>query len=276
MYLSQIDEWIYLALKEDIGSGDVTTQSIISPTSISSGKLIAKEQLIVCGLAVVKRIFELIDSRIQLDCLVGDGDSVNQGDILALVKGPSQGILAGERTALNILQRLSGVSTKTRQAVQEIEGTNAVIVDTRKTTPGMRILEKYAVKTGGGTNHRTGLYDGILIKDNHIQAAGSITAAIHNARRHTHHLLKIEIEVENFAQLKEALEANADIIMLDNMSVADMAEAVRIVNGRALTEASGNMGEYNLKKVAETGVNLISIGSLTHSARAMDISLRFD
>ena len=276
MYIPGMEEIVHLALKEDIGNGDVTTLSTVPSENISSGKFIAKENLIVCGLPVIQYVYETIDSRIKINFLVNDGDSVSKGDIIATIEGPSQGILTGERTALNLLQRLSGVATKTGEAVNQIEGTNAVIVDTRKTTPGMRALEKYAVRTGGGTNHRIGLYDGILIKDNHIQAAGGITQAINNARAYAHHLLKIEVEVENFIQLEEALNAKADIIMLDNMSVSHMAEAVKIVRGRALTEASGNMGEKNLKEVAETGVDLISIGALTHSSRAMDISLKFD
>lgn len=276
MFIPGMEEIIQLALKEDMGNGDVTTLSTVPSENRSSGKFIAKESLVVCGLPVIKRVYEIIDAHIEINFFVKDGDFVNKGDVIAAIEGSSQGILAGERTALNMLQRLSGVATKTREAVKQIEGTKAVIIDTRKTTPGMRTLEKYAVKTGGGTNHRTGLYDGILIKDNHIQAAGGITEAINNARAYAHHLLKIEVEVENFIQLEEALRAKADIIMLDNMSITDMAKAVRIVNGQALTEASGNMGEKDLREVAETGVDLISIGALTHSSRAMDISLKFD
>ena len=222
------------------------------------------------------RVFELIDARIVVTPLVSDGDEVKKGDLIATIEGPARGILTGERTALNLLQRLSGVATKTREAVRQVEGTKAAIVDTRKTTPGMRNLEKYAVRMGGGVNHRTGLYDGVLIKDNHIRAAGGITQAIANARAQAHHLLKIEVEVENFEQLEEALQAKADIIMLDNMSLPDMVEAVRRVGERALTEASGNMGERDLSEVAKTGVDIISMGALTHSARAMDISLRFE
>ncbi len=276
MQIPGMEEIIRLALEEDVGGGDVTTLSTVPEANRSRGKFLAKEPLIVCGLPALKRVFELIDERIAVTSLVSDGDEVKKGDLIATIEGPARGILTGERTALNLLQRLSGVATKTREAVRQVEGTKAVIVDTRKTTPGMRNLEKYAVRMGGGTNHRTGLYDGVLIKDNHIRAAGGITQAIVNARSQAHHLLKIEVEVENFEQLEEALQAKADIIMLDNMSLADMTEAVRRVNGQALTEASGNMGERNLGEVAKTGVDIISIGALTHSARAMDISLRFE
>ncbi len=276
MQIPGMEEIIRLALAEDIGGGDVTTLSTVPEENTSRGKFIAKEPLTVCGLPALIRVFALIDERIIVTTLKSDGDEVQKGDIIATIEGPARGILTGERTALNLLQRLSGVATKTREAVRRVQGTNAAIVDTRKTTPGMRGLEKYAVRMGGGANHRTGLYDGVLIKDNHIRAAGGITQAIKNARTHAHHLLKIEVEVENFEQLEEALESKADTIMLDNMSLADMAEAVRRVNGRALTEASGNMGERDLSEVAKTGVDIISIGALTHSARAMDISLRFE
>ncbi len=268
------DNLLRAALAEDIGMGDVTTLSTVPEDAISSGRFIAKESCIVCGLAILTRVFELIDSRIVIKAHVGEGALVQKGDIIATISGPARGILTGERTALNLLQRLSGIATKTHDAVAQVEGTGAHIVDTRKTTPGMRGLEKYAVRTGGGLNHRIGLFDGVLIKDNHIRAAGSITAAVGQARANVHHLLKIEVEVEDFTQLQEALACGADVIMLDNMSLSDMKEAVRIINGRALTEASGNMGERDLRQVAETGVNFISIGALTHSARAMDISLR--
>lgn len=276
MQIPGMEEIIRLALIEDIGGGDVTTLSTVPEENTSRGKFIAKEPLTVCGLPALIRVFALIDERVVVTALKSDGDEVQKGDVIATIEGPARGILTGERTALNLLQRLSGVATKTREAMRRVEGTNAVIVDTRKTTPGMRGLEKYAVRMGGGANHRTGLYDGVLIKDNHIRAAGGITQAIQNARAHAHHLLKIEVEVENFDQLEEAIEAKADTIMLDNMSLSDMAEAVRRVAGRALTEASGNMGERDLYEVAKTGVDIISIGALTHSARAMDISLRFE
>lgn len=270
------DNLLRTALAEDIGMGDVTTLSTVPEDSNSHGRFIAKERCVICGLEVLTRVFELVDPRIVVKANVADGALVQKGDIIATISGPARGILTGERTALNLLQRLSGIATKTHDAVTQVEGTGARIIDTRKTTPGMRGLEKYAVRVGGGLNHRIGLFDGVLIKDNHIRAAGSITAAVRQARANVHHLLKIEVEVENFAQLEEALACGADVIMLDNMSLADMKEAVRIISGRALTEASGNMGEKDLRQVAKTGVNFISIGALTHSARAMDISLRLD
>lgn len=276
MQIPGINDIIRLALSEDIGSGDITSSSTIPESTVSRGKLIAKEPLTVCGFPAFLRVFELIDPRIEVKPLVSDGDPVKEGNIIVTIEGPARGILTCECTALNLLQRLSGIATKTSDAVHQVAGTTALIVDTRKTTPGMRSLEKYAVRMGGGTNHRTGLYDGILIKDNHIRAAGGVTQAIKSARKAAHHLLKVEVEVENFDQLEEALAAGADTIMLDNMSLTDMAEAVRRINGRALTEASGNMEEHNLRTVANTGVDMISIGTLTHSARAMDISLRFE
>ncbi|HAZ20138.1 MAG TPA: carboxylating nicotinate-nucleotide diphosphorylase, partial [Clostridiales bacterium] len=197
---------------------------------------------------------------------------VKKGDLIATVSGNARSLLTAERTALNLMQRLSGVATRTRAAVQEVDGTGAKIVDTRKTTPLMRTLEKYAVRMGGGTNHRIGLFDGVLIKDNHIVAAGGITQAVKRAKAMAPHTLKIEVEVENFDQLQEALEAGADIIMLDNMSNEDMKKSTQIIAGRAITEASGNMGERNLRDVANCGVDMISIGALTHSVKAMDIS----
>jgi len=276
MQIPGMEEILRLALSEDIGGGDVTTLSTVPEGNVSRGRFIAKEPLVVCGLPAAARVFALVDERVRVTPVFAEGGEAKKGDVIASVEGPSRGILTGERTALNFLQRLSGVATGTREAVKRVEGTQAVIVDTRKTTPGMRNLEKYAVRVGGGVNHRIGLYDGVLIKDNHIRAAGGITEAVEGARRSAHHLLKIEVEVEDFTQLREALDCRADVIMLDNMSLADMANAVRIVNGRALTEASGNMGERDLREVAQTGVDLISIGALTHSARAMDISLRFE
>jgi len=272
----QTDELIKHALVEDIGTGDITTLSTVREDMRISGRFIAKEEGVICGLAVVKRVFEMVDAAILLTRKCGDGDKMRKGDVIAQVNGPAQGILTGERVALNFLQRLSGIATRTRQAADQISGTKAVIADTRKTTPGLRVLEKYAVKTGGGSNHRFNLADGILIKDNHIRAAGGITKAIERARQNAPHTLKIEVEVENFDQIKEALQCKADIIMLDNMSLADMKKAVEMIGDKALTEASGNMGDKDLREVAETGVDIISIGALTHTVRAMDISLRFE
>jgi len=270
-----MNEIIKLALSEDIGSGDVTTMATVAAGCMTKGHFIAKEDCIICGLPVVERVFTMVDTEIFFLPAVPEGTTVKKGDIIATVTGPAQGILTAERTALNLLQRLSGVATYTQKAVSQVQGTHALIVDTRKTLPGMRGLEKYAVRIGGGVNHRFGLYDGVLIKDNHIRAAGGIQQAVSRARQAVHHLLKIEVEVESLTGVEEALQAGADVIMLDNMNLDDMAKAIRIINGRALSEASGNMDARDLRAVAQTGVDLISIGALTHSARAMDISLRF-
>ena len=266
------------ALREDVGTGDITTLSTISPDRTVTGKYIAKESGVICGLDVVRRVFALLDPSIVLEARMQDGGAVQKGDIVAIVRGNARNVLTGERVGLNLLQHMSGVATQTARAVAAVVGTKAKIVDTRKATPGLRILDKYAVRAGGGGNHRFNLADGILIKDNHIVAAGGIANAVRAARENAPHVLKIEVEVENFAQLDEALSAGADIIMLDNMTIEDMRRAVKTVNGRALTEASGNMGDKTpeqLRVVAETGVDFISIGALTHSVRALDISLKF-
>lgn len=271
-----LDEFLLNALKEDIGTGDVTTDSCVAANAVSRGRFIAKEEGILCGIAVLIRVFELIDRRVAVNALMGDGGSIKAGDIIAKIEGPSRAILTGERVALNLLQRMSGIASRTHIAVHTVEGTNAHIADTRKTTPGLRTLEKYAVKTGGGSNHRFNLSDGVLIKDNHIVAAGGIKNAVEAVRKNAPHTLKIEVETENISQIDEALEARADIIMLDNMTLEQMADAVRHIDGRAMTEASGNMGDRDLKAVADTGVDIISIGALTHTVRALDISLKFD
>ena len=300
-----LDDFLLAALKEDIGTGDVTSNCCIDDGAVSSGDFIAKEPGVICGLDIVARVFKLLDESVLITTYADDGctvsaggvitgdvvtggvsaDDINAGGIsaggisasgvIAKITGPTKSILSGERTALNLLQHMSGIATATAEAVSAISGTSAKITDTRKTTPGMRTLEKYAVRCGGGSNHRFNLSDGVLIKDNHIVSAGSISRAIALARAKCPHTLKVEVEAETLAQVKEAVEAGADIIMLDNMPVDMMADAVRIIDGRALTEASGNMGERDLKTVAETGVDYISIGALTHSVKAMDISLRF-
>lgn len=270
-----LDDLIRRALEEDIGHGDITTMSTVSEDKQIEGSYIAKEDGIICGLPLLTRLFELLDPSVKLDILAREGDAVIKGEIIARISGPARSILTGERVSLNFLQRLSGIATRTHSAVQEITGTRAVIADTRKTTPGLRILEKYAVRTGGGSNHRFNLADGILIKDNHIKAAGGISQAISKARKMATHMLKIEVEVESFAQIEEALQSRADIIMLDNMSIEDMTRAVDMIAGKALVEASGNMGDKDLRTVALTGVDIISVGALTHTVRALDISLRF-
>ncbi len=263
------------ALQEDIGTGDITTLSVIDSERGAYGRYIAKEDGILCGMDVVEEVYRLLDPSVCLTKHFEDGDRFCRGDVLAEVSGNAVSLLSGERVGLNLLQHLSGIATKTSEAVETVRGTAAHITDTRKTTPGMRVLEKYAVRIGGGSNHRFNLADGILIKDNHIVAAGSITEAVLAAKAHAPHTLKIEVETETMEQVDEALSAGADIIMLDNMSNEMMAAAVKRIGGRALTEASGNMGERDLRAVAETGVDLISIGALTHSVRAMDISLKF-
>jgi nicotinate-nucleotide pyrophosphorylase (carboxylating) len=274
-YYNGLDELIKNALAEDIGTGDITTISCVPQEAVSKGFFLAKDSGVVCGLSVAARVFELLDTSVRFIMHSSDGDAVAKGDILAEIEGPSRSILTGERTALNLLQHLSGIATRTQLAVAAIAGMKTKIADTRKTTPGLRVLEKYAVRCGGGKNHRYNLSDGILIKDNHIVAAGGITQAVERVKSLAPHTLRIEVETENLAQIDEALSAGADIIMLDNMSVDEMAEAVKHIAGRAFTEASGNMGDKDLRQVAETGVDFISIGALTHSIRALDISLRF-
>lgn len=273
--LKIIDDLIARAMREDIGTGDITTLSTIPADKSSNGRFIAKEAGVVCGLPVVERVFAWVDPSVKLTVKKAEGSRVEKGDIIAEISGPAVSVLTGERVALNFLQRLSGIATRTAECVKAVEGTGAKITDTRKTTPGLRVLEKYAVRTGGGSNHRYNLADGVLIKDNHIAAAGGIRPAVEAARRLAPHTLKIEVEVENMAMLQEALDCRADIIMLDNMNLEQMTEAVKAVAGRALVEASGNMGDKDLRQVAMTGVNLISIGALTHTVRALDISLRF-
>jgi len=271
-----LDDFLRLALDEDVGSGDVTTNSCVPETAVSKGAFIAKEPGVISGLDVMIRVFKLLDDAVVLTPLVSDGDAVEPGDVIARISGPSRAILTGERTALNLLQHMSGIATKTAEAVREVSGSKAEILDTRKTTPGFRALDKYAVKCGGGRNHRFNLATGVLIKDNHIKAAGGITNAVQKVQKEAHEHFQIEVETENLEQVKEALDAGADIIMLDNMSLELMSEAVNLIAGRALTEASGNMGERDLREIAKTGVDFISIGALTHSVKAMDISLKFE
>jgi len=290
--IPELDNFLKSVLNEDIGTGDITTNACVPEDAVSYGAFIAKEPGVISGLVVAKRVFELLDETVNMTMLVNDGDAVGKGDTIAKITGSSRAILTGERTALNILQHMSGIATKTAEAVSEIQGTKTKILDTRKTTPGLRSLEKYAVRSGGGTNHRFNLADGVLIKDNHIKASGGITNAVNQVRQKQQEkqvkikvsndsfspppIMLIEVETESLTQVKEALSTGADIIMLDNMPPEMMAEAVTIINGRALTEASGNMGERDLKTIAETGVDFISIGALTHSVKAMDISLRFE
>lgn len=270
---------VELALAEDIGTGDVTTLATVPATTRARGTMLAKGDGVISGLDAAASAFWRVDPGIVFAPRVADGDAVTAGTILADLEGPARSLLTGERVALNLLQRLSGVATLTRRFVDAVAGTNARIVDTRKTTPGLRILEKAAVRHGGGSNHRVGLSDGVLIKDNHLAAVGGpdrVTRAIRAARAHAPHTIKVECEVTTLAEAAEAAAAGADIILLDNMDLATMAEAVRLIAGRALVEASGNVRLETVRAIAETGVDLISSGALTHSAPALDISLNFD
>lgn len=271
-----IDRLIEQALLEDIHTGDITTLAVVAGKRPASARLIAKEHLVVAGLFTAARVFSALAAEIRFNALLDEGASAAPGTVLATVQGDAAPLLMGERVALNLLQRMCGIATLTSSFVAAVAGTKARIVDTRKTTPGLRQLEKYAVRIGGGINHRTGLYDGVLIKENHITAAGGITEAIRRARAYIPHTLKIEVETETVLQVDEALAAGADIIMLDNMSLDEMRAAVAIINGRALVEASGGVNLERVRAIAETGVDIISVGALTHSPRAMDISMLMD
>ncbi len=274
--LPGLDRLIERSLKEDVGRGDLTTLSIVPPGARARGIIYAKEAGIVAGLPVAGRVFRYISPEVEIKNLVADGGAVDSGTVLAEVTGNARAILTGERLALNFLQHLSGIATKTRKFVNKVEDLRVSIVDTRKTTPGLRELEKYAVRTGGGLNHRFALYDAVLVKDNHIKMAGGITEAVRRAQKYVSPLTKVEVEVEDIGQLKEALKAGADIIMLDNMGYEMMREAVALVNGRVLLEASGGIDESNIRDIAETGVDMISVGALTHAVRSLDISLDID
>ena len=264
------------ALAEDIGTGDLTTSSILSPDLKLAGQIVARNQGIVAGLEVAGLVFELVDQEIVATFHVADGDSIARGQTLAQVRGPGTGVLSGERVALNFLQRMSGIATLTHQFVEAVKGSKAVILDTRKTAPGLRVLDKLAVRLGGGENHRFGLYDMVLIKDNHIAAAGSISQAINKVRASIGKALAVEVEVKSMAEFEEALAFRPDRIMLDNMSLQDMSRAVALAAGRVELEASGNVTLENVTDIAGTGVDFISVGALTHSARALDISLEIN
>lgn len=268
------DELILLALREDISSEDVTTNAIMPEPRAGSALLICKQDGVVAGMDVFRRVFELLDERIQISACVRDGEAVRAGQQMAKLTGDIRVILSGERTALNYLQRMSGIATYTKNVVKLLAGSKIKLLDTRKTTPNMRIFEKYAVKTGGGYNHRYNLSDGVLIKDNHIGAAGSIARAVELARQYAPFVRKIEVEVENLEMVQQALDAGADIIMLDNMSVEQMKQAVAMIGGRAETECSGNVTAENIQALKEIGVDYISCGALTHSAPILDISLK--
>jgi nicotinate-nucleotide pyrophosphorylase (carboxylating) len=264
-------------LQEDLGRGDITTQSVVKRSQSAKGRFIAKEPLVVCGLEAAEYVFSTLDAQQQLEAFVSDGDEAEAGKVIARAAGFADVLLSGERLALNLLQRLSGIATLTRRYVSAVEGTNARIVDTRKTTPGLRMLEKYAVLTGGGRNHRFGLDDGVLIKDNHIALAGGVATAVERARRAVGHLHKVEVEVQSERDLREAIESGADIVMLDNQTPEEtrrLVEVARALAPQVLLESSGGITLDNVRAYAEAGVDLISVGALTHSARAVDISFK--
>lgn len=269
-----VENLIDLALEEDIGSGDITTEALIDPGSRGTGVIVAKEQLVVAGLEVARCVFERLDPNVDWQPAIVDGAPAASGDSLLTVTGELRALLTAERVALNFLQRLSGIATLVRSYARKIGTSRVRLVDTRKTTPGWRVLEKYAVRVGGAGNHRMGLYDGVLIKDNHIAACGGVSAAVTRIRRRVAHLMKIEIEAATLEQVSEALAAEVDVIMLDNMDVAQIRKAVKLIGGRALVEVSGGVTDADLRRLAQAGVDIISVGALTHAARSVDLSMR--
>ena len=269
-----MDRLIQQALEEDIGNEDVTTNAVMPEYKKGMVKLIAKQDGVICGLNVFERAFKLLDEHTNVAKFVNEGDEVKRGDRVAVVSGDIRVLLSGERVALNYLQRMSGIATYTRSVAKLLEGCKTKLLDTRKTTPNMRVFEKYAVRVGGGNNHRYNLSDGVLLKDNHIGAAGGLKKAVEMARAYAPFVRKIEVEVENLDMCREALEAGADIIMLDNMSVEDMKKAVKMIDGRAITECSGNVTLENIANIRDTGVDYVSSGALTHSAPILDLSLK--
>lgn len=269
-----VDNIINTALAEDINYMDVTTDNLLSPEHTSSAYYIAKDSGVLCGIDIAKRVFELAGGNVDFETLIHDGEKVQKGDIIAKMKGSTVTLLKGERTALNILQHLSGIATATNKCAELIAGTNASVTDTRKTLPGLRAMQKYAITVGGGKNHRFNLSDGAMLKDNHIDAYGGITQAVTALRKKIGHMVKIEVEVRNLDELREALAVGCEVIMLDNMNCDEMKKAVEINNGKALLEASGNVTSENIRNIAETGVDIISLGALTHSVKCFDISMR--
>ena len=268
------DEIIDRALKEDINYIDVATDLTIDSDETSHAVMLAKADGVLCGLDIAMRVFSHIGTSVTFETYKKDGDRIKKGEIIAELDGLTRELLKGERTALNIIQHMSGIATATARCVELVKGTRATVADTRKTLPGLRAIEKYAVMTGGGKNHRFNLSDAAMLKDNHIDAAGSITAAVKKLREHLGHTVKIEVETRNLDEVKEALDSRADIIMLDNMSTDEMKKAGEVINGRALSEASGGITEQNIAEIAACGVDIISLGALTHSAKALDISLK--
>ena len=270
----QADQLIRMALQEDITSEDVSTNAVMPTATKGTVELIAKEDGVIAGLDIYARVFTILDEKTEIDFHCKDGDEVKKGELMATVTGDIRVLLSGERVALNYLQRMSGIATYTRQVAKLLEGSKVTLLDTRKTTPNCRVFEKYAVRVGGGCNHRYNLSDGVLLKDNHIGASGSVTKAIQMAKAYAPFVRKIEIEVETLEQVKEAVEAGADIIMLDNMTPEVMKQAVELINGRAQTECSGNITKENIQKIREIGVDFVSSGALTHSAPILDISMK--
>ena len=270
----QADQLIRMALQEDITSEDVSTNAVMPTATKGTVDLIAKEDGVIAGLDIYARVFTILDEKTEIDFHCKDGDEVKKGELMATVTGDIRVLLSGERVALNYLQRMSGIATYTRQVAKLLEGSKVTLLDTRKTTPNCRVFEKYAVRVGGGCNHIYNLSDGVLLKDNHIGAAGSVTKAVQMAKAYAPFVRKIEIEVETLEQVKEAVEAGADIIMLDNMTPEVMKQAVELINGRAQTECSGNITKENIQKIREIGVDFVSSGALTHSAPILDISMK--
>ena len=265
----QLEEW----LAEDVGSGDLTSEALLPAEAVTCGIIHAKDTGILCGVEVARRVFQVLDPGLTFEALARDGEPLEPGTLIAKITGSARSVLTGERLALNLLQHLSGIATRTKKMADLARPYGTRVVDTRKTTPGLRLLEKYAVRTGGGHNHRLGLYDAILIKDNHIAVAGGVKEALARAKAYASHMTKIEIEVESLEQAREAVEGGADVIMLDNMAPDAMKECVTMIHHRAVVEASGGIDEHNLEAAAAAGVDVISIGALTHSVKALDISL---
>ena len=274
--MNSIKHLIKTALKEDIGSGDITTDNLVDPDLEGKGVIMAKEPFVIAGLDVVGQVFKRLDSKIIFKSVYSDGDAVKDGETIASVEGKLRALLSGERTALNFLQRLSGIATCVHSYVEKLSNKSVRLVDTRKTAPGWRVLEKYAVRVGGAYNHRMGLYDGVLIKDNHIAACGGIIKAVDLIRTRVSHLSKIEVEVSNLNQVKDAMDAGADVIMLDNMNIEQIKAAVALIAGKAAVEVSGGITKSGLKPLEDAGVDIISVGALTHSAVCVDISMRIE
>ncbi len=274
--IRSLRSFIELALNEDIGPGDITTDNLIPSDSRGRGVIVAKQSLVLAGLDVAREVFVSLDPAVEFHPKFKDGDFIDKGATVIEIKGCLRTLLKGERTALNFLQRLSGIATHVRSFVDTFDNRNVRLVDTRKTTPGWRTLEKYAVRVGGAYNHRMGLYDGVLIKDNHIAVCGGIANAVEKIRKNISHLVKIEVEVDSLDQVREALDTGADVIMLDNMNLEKIREAVKLINGQALVEVSGMVKRDDVKTLADTGVDIISAGALTHSAVAVDLSMRIE